>query len=59
VPLVADVKIHQFWMEKLTKVSSPSFRIAHVPRIKKMKTERAKNKVFKPHGYVRYLTQCN
>jgi hypothetical protein len=56
VPRVADVEINQFWMENLTKVLSPSFRIAYVPRIKKMKTERTKNKIFKPQKPKRYLT---
>jgi hypothetical protein len=56
VPRVTDVEISQFWTKKLTEVSSPSFRIVHVPRMKKMKTERAKNKIFKPQGPKRYLT---
>jgi hypothetical protein len=47
---IADVEICRFWTEKLMEVSSPSFRIAPVSRMKKMKTEEAKNNVFKPHG---------
>jgi hypothetical protein len=56
VTRVADVEIRQFWTEKLTKVPFPSSRIAHVPRMIKMKTKGAKIKVFKPYGCVRYLT---
>jgi len=34
VPHVANMEICQFWT-KLMEVPSPSFRIAHVPRMKK------------------------
>jgi hypothetical protein len=51
VPCVANVKIHQFWTEE----PSPSFPIAQVPPMKKMKTDEPKNKVFNPHGAKRYL----
>jgi hypothetical protein len=56
VPRVADVEIRQFWTEKWTDVSSPSFIIAHVPLIKKMITEGAKNNSFKPQGSKKYLS---
>jgi hypothetical protein len=57
VPHVTDMKIRRFWTDKLTKVPSPSFRIVQVPRMKKkMKTNGAKNKVFKPEGAKKYLT---
>jgi hypothetical protein len=36
-PRVANVKIRQFWTEKLTEVPCSSFPIAHVPPMKKMK----------------------
>jgi hypothetical protein len=49
-PRVANVKIRQFWTEKLTEVPCSSFPIAHVPPMKKMKTDGAKNKFFKPQG---------
>jgi hypothetical protein len=39
---VGDVKIRQFWTEKWTNVPFPSFSIAQVRRIKKMKTKRKK-----------------
>jgi hypothetical protein len=50
---VADVKIRQFWTEKLTEVPSLSFSITTC--MKKMKTESVKNEVFKSQGCVRYL----
>jgi hypothetical protein len=56
VTRVADVEIRQFWMKKLKEISFSSFRIEHVPYMKKMKTDEAKNKVFKPHECIRYLT---
>jgi hypothetical protein len=43
-------------MEKWTDVPSPSFIIAHVPLIKKMTTEGAKNNSFKPQGSKKYLS---
>jgi hypothetical protein len=42
VPRVANLKICQFWMEKLMEVPSLSFRIAQVPCMKKMKTDSKK-----------------
>jgi hypothetical protein len=42
-------------MKKWTEVPSLSFPIAYVPPMKKMKTEGAKNKVFKPQGVKMYL----
>jgi magnesium-transporting ATPase (P-type) len=39
------------------EVSSPSFPVAHVLPMKKMKTDGPKNKVFKPHRCGRYLTR--
>jgi hypothetical protein len=57
VPRVTDLKIHQFWKEKLTKLPFLSFPISHVPPMKKkMKTKGTKNKVFKPQGTKTYLT---
>jgi hypothetical protein len=56
VPRVTDVKIRQFWTEKWTKVSSPSFPMAQVPPMIKMKAQRKKNKDLKPHRAVTYLT---
>jgi hypothetical protein len=56
VSYVADVKIRQFWTEKWIKVPFLSFRIAQVPRMKKMKTERTKNKVSKLQEVKWYLT---
>jgi len=44
------VKICKFWTEKLMEVSFPSFRIAYIARMKKIKIKRAKNKNFKPYG---------
>jgi hypothetical protein len=52
VPHVADMKIRQFWTDKgIISV----FFIAQVPK-KKMKIKVTKNKIFKIHGSVRYLT---
>jgi hypothetical protein len=59
VPRVTDVKIRQFWTKNMTDVPSLSFHIAHVPRMKKMKTEGAKNKFFRPHEAKKYLILKN
>jgi hypothetical protein len=52
VPRVADLEIHQFWTEKLTDVSFPSFLIAKVLPMKKKKKKLrgAKNKGIKLQG---------
>jgi di/tricarboxylate transporter len=56
VSRIADLKIYQFWMEKWTEVPSPFFLITQVRLMKKMKTDKTKNKIFKPQWGVRYLT---
>jgi glycosyltransferase involved in cell wall biosynthesis len=53
------VDFRQFWMEKWTEVPFLSFSIPHVPAIIKIKIQRAKNTVCKPHGCVGYLTLKN
>jgi hypothetical protein len=56
VPRITDMEICQFWNEILMEVLFPSFRIAQVLRVKKMKTDGTKNKAFKPQWCVKYLT---
>jgi len=46
-----------FGRKKLTELPFPSFPITQVSPMIKMKTKEVKNKVFKPHECVRYLTQ--
>jgi hypothetical protein len=43
VSCVTDVKISQFWTKKWTEVPSPSFSIAQVLPMKKMKNSMCKN----------------
>jgi hypothetical protein len=52
VPCVVDVEIRQFWMEE----PFSSFPIVQILPIKKIKTQEAKNKIFKSQGCIRYLT---
>jgi len=56
VPHVVNVEIRQFWTGKWTEIPSPSFSIAQVPPVIKMKAQWTKNKDLKPHGAKGYLT---
>jgi hypothetical protein len=56
VPRGADVDFRQFWMEKWTEVSFPSFPIPQVPSMIKIEIHKAKNKVCKSRGTILYLT---
>jgi hypothetical protein len=45
-----------FWMEKLMEVPSPSFSKTHVPSVIRIEAHETKNKDFKPHVLISYLT---